>query len=78
MRKTYKRLRSKTRRNTRRHTKNCKRYRKRGGNYNQFTDKTVEGSSVSNGTMVSLPGMPVMSLDEFEKYRETRDVQGSR
>jgi len=65
-----------TRRNTRRHTKNCKRYRKHGGNYDQFTDKTVEGSAVSSGTMVTIPGMPVISLEQYRNHVASKPDQG--
>lgn len=75
-----KRLRQKQRRTrrarrTRRHTrKNTRRHSRRGGDYRQFTDKTLDGEPIGDGALVSVPGIGTMGVDAYTSYVNNADM----
>lgn len=56
-----------TRKNNRRHT------RRKGGNYMQQTERTLEGIPVEKGTVVTVPGFGTMSVKEYIQYVNNHD-----
>lgn len=65
-----------TRRNTRRHTRHC--HRKRGGNYRQITDQTIQDMPLTDDATVNVIGMGDMSISAFKDYMVNMDRNGSR
>ena len=84
MRRTYKkRIRRHARRRTQQRTRHVHRHIRlrtgmRGGNYDQFTDKTVDGVDVSEGTIATVPGIGTMSVRDFNEHMDYVVSQGSR
>ena len=56
-----------TRKNNRRHT------RRKGGNYMQQTERTLEGIPLEKGTVVTVPGFGTMSVKEYIQYVNNHD-----
>lgn len=50
------------RKNNRRHT------RRKGGNYTQQTERTLEGIPLEKDAVVTVPGFGTMSIDEYIQY----------
>lgn len=47
---------------------NCRHTCRKGGNYTQQTERTLEGIPLEKGTVVTVPGFGTMSIDEYTKY----------
>jgi hypothetical protein len=63
-------------RRTRRHTrKNTRRHR--GGDYRQFTDKTLDGEPIGDGALISVPGIGTMGVDAYTSYVNNLDMMGT-
>jgi pyruvate/2-oxoacid:ferredoxin oxidoreductase alpha subunit len=76
-RRTHKKHTTHKKRNThkKRHTRH---YRKRGGNYRQITDQTIQGTPLIDDATVNVIGLGDMSIDAFKQYMENMDRNGSR
>jgi len=59
-----------TRKNNRRHT----RYTRKGGNYTQQTEMTLEGVPLEKDAVVTVTGVGSMSIQQFKDYVNNHDL----
>ena len=66
---------SKSSKRSRRHTrKNNRHYTRKGGNYTQQTEMTLEGVPLEKDAVVTVAGVGSMSIQQFKDYVNNKDL----
>ena len=64
-----------SKRSSRRHTrKNNRRHIRKGGNYTQQTEMTLEGVPLEKDAVVTVAGVGSMSIQQFKDYVNNHDL----
>jgi len=73
--KSSKRSKGTSKRTSRRHTrKNNRHYTRKGGNYTQQTEMTLEGVPLEKDAVVTVDGVGSMSIQQFKDYVNNKDL----